>query len=68
MSKLVSVLKIIGEVTVDMLFEEDEDREKERQLDNLSDGLEGVIVDGECYTRQEARVMQSRGELYDTFY
>lgn len=67
-------LKFVGGVTKDILvaylFDEErvEDSEDKRQLDNLSDGNGAFFIDGDHYTQQEAEDMQSRGELYDTYY
>lgn len=66
-------LKLTGKVALGaaavVLTMVDEEEEKKRQLDNLSDGLDGINIDGEDYnSMQEAEDAQNRGELYDIHY
>lgn len=51
-----------------LLSPDDENDKNKKQLDMLNDGMGNVIADGEEMTMQEAKVVQARGELYDTYY
>ncbi|MCT8873752.1 hypothetical protein [Shewanella xiamenensis] len=46
----------------------DVDSEKKEQLDKLSNGQDTIFIDGKEYTRYEAEIKQSRGELYNPSY
>lgn len=57
--------KIILKSVIAAIFDNTED--DQHQLDQLNDGMGGIIADGEDMTYQEAKTAQRLGELYDTY-
>ena len=63
------ILAVVVLFVLSAIFGGDESGSKENeQLDKLGDGMGNVIADGEHMSREEAEVVQARGELYDTYY
>lgn len=67
-----SALKFTGKIFLEsvdeVFFGNTEDKNKNRQLEQLNDGFGNIVADNNDMSWQEAETAQSLGELYDTYY